>query len=285
MRPTQPFRVRLAQTSPRLGDLPTNTADHLELISRAAGADIDLLVFPELSLTGYYLRDLTCDVALTTDAPELAQIAQAAKDLSVVIGIVEESARFSFHTSSLYLQRGRLIHTHRKVYLPTYGMFDEGRYLSPGHSLRAFDTEFGRMGMLVCEDLWHPILPYILAHDGIHYLIVTSNSPSRGAKPEGIGIAQTYDEMLKTYARLFGIYVVFCNRVGYEDGVNFWGGSRVVAPSGDVVACGPLLERAEVDAEIDPLEVRRARAAAPMLEDDDIHLALRELGRIRDERA
>ena len=98
-------------------------------------------------------------------------------------------------------------------------------------------------------------------------------------------MAQTSDEMLRTYARLFGIYVVFCNRVGYEDGVNFWGGSRVVAPSGDVVACGPLLERAEVDAEIDPLEVRRARAAAPMLEDDDIHLALRELGRIRDERA
>ena len=285
IRPTQPFRIRLAQIGPRLGDVDTNLQMHLQAMQKAASEQVDLLVFPELSLTGYYLRDLTADVALPSDAPELVQLAEATSSLDTLLGYVEEDANFGIFTSALYLHQGQRQHLHRKVYLPTYGMFDEGRYLSAGNSVRAFDTQFGRMGMLICEDIWHPMLPFLLAQQGMHYLVVTSNSPTRGPKPEGLHLQRVYYDMLATYARLFQIYVIFCNRVGYEDGVNFWGGSCVMNPDGEIIAQAPLLESAEVDAIIDPAEVRRARVSAPLLQDENLHLALNELGRLVNERA
>lgn len=285
MRPTTPFRVRLAQIGPRLGDLDTNLALHLQIAEQAVADGIDLLIFPELSLTGYYLRDLTSDIALNLQADRLAPLFEASRKLDIVCGLVEETDACSVFASAVYLAGGEVVHCHRKVYLPTYGMFDEGRYLSPGHSVRAFDTRFGRMGLLVCEDIWHPVLPYLMAQDGMQYLLVVSNSPSRGADPEGLAIARTYEAMLGTYANLFQSYVLFCNRTGYEDGVNFWGQSRVVSPNGKTVACGPLLETALVDARIDPAEIRRARVAAPLVEEENVDLALRELRRISDERA
>jgi len=225
MNPDNSFRVRLAQIAPRLGDVKANMAMHLEVAHKAIEDGIDLLIFPELSLTGYYLRDLTSEVALPVNARELRDIAEASQSIGIIVGMVEESQDFGLFASGLYYERGKLAHLHRKIYLPTYGMFDEGRYLSPGRVLRAFDSRFGRMGLLVCEDVWHPILPSLLAQDGVRYLVVTANSPSRGASAEGLTIQATYRQMLATYARLFQGYVLFCNRVGYEDGVNFWGGS------------------------------------------------------------
>lgn len=284
MRATDSFQIRLAQIAPRLGDVAANMAVHLEIAQQAAADGVDLLVFPELSLTGYYLRDLTPEVALTPDARELRPIAEISQGVSIVVGLVEESEEFGFFASSLYYEHGKLLHVHRKVYLPTYGMFDEGRYLSPGRTVRAFDTRFGRIGLLICEDAWHPMLPFLLAQDRMHYLIVTASSPTRGVGAEGLIVEKTYEVILSTYARLFQVYAVFCNRVGYEDGVNFWGGSSIVAPSGEFTVRGPKLEAACVDAEIAPAEVRRARMIAPLVEEEDLQLALRELRRISDER-
>lgn len=285
MGPMTPIKTRLAQIGPRLGDFETNLQLHLEAGERAAADGCDLLVFPELSLTGYYLRDLTADVALTLDAPQLQPLRELSRRLDLVVGMVEESDRHSFFTASVYLSGGEVVRVQRKVYLPTYGMFDEGRYLSPGRTVRAFDTRFGRVGMLICEDVWHPILPYLLAQEGIHTLIITSNSPTRGAVEGGLSIAHTYEAMLTTYANLFQTYVVFCNRVGYEDGVNFWGGSCVVSPTGEMVAHAPLLDAAELDVNLLPAEVRRARVVAPLVEEENLEIALRELRRIADERS
>ncbi len=280
-----PFRVRLAQLAPRLGDVAANLASHIEIAEAAAGDGIDLLVFPELSLTGYYLRDLTSEVALTREAPTLARLARISERVSLVVGFVEESPQYGLFAAQAFFEGGRLHHVHRKVYLPTYGMFDEGRYLSPGRTVAAFDTRCGRMGLLVCEDIWHPVLPFLLAQQGMHTLIVTANSPTRGVAAEGLAIRDTYAAMLATYARLFQVYVVMSNRVGYEDGVNFWGGSSVVAPGGEVVAQAPLFQPALLDAEVAPAEVRRARMLAPLVEEEDVELAARELRRIADERA
>lgn len=285
MGPMTPIKTRLAQIGPRLGDFEANLQLHLEAAERALADGCDLLIFPELSLTGYYLRDLTPDMALPLDAPQLQPLRDLSRRLDLVVGMVEQSDRYSFFTSSLYLSGGEPVRVQRKVYLPTYGMFDEGRYLSPGRTVRAFDTRFGRMGMLICEDAWHPILPYLLAQEGIHTLVITSNSPTRGAVEGGLSIAQTYEAMLTTYANLFQVYVVFCNRIGYEDGVNFWGGSCVISPTGEMVARGPLLDAAEVDAELLPTEVRRARVVAPLVEEENLEIALRELRRIADERS
>ena len=280
-----PFRARLAQISPRLGDVQANLDMHLAAGEEAVRDGVDLLVFPELSLTGYYLRDLTADVALSLDSAPVRQLLELSRRISVVVGMVEEGERFSLFASALYLEGGEVAHVHRKVYLPTYGMFDEGRYFSEGRSVRAFDTRFGRMGLLVCEDVWHPVLPYILAQDGMSSLIVTANSPTRGPRPDGLAIARSYDAMLRSYANLLQCWVLFCNRVGYEDGVSFWGGSCVCTPSGEVTAQAAVLQLANLDVEVNLLEVRHARMAAPLVEEEDLDLALRELGRIRDERS
>src|SRR5690606_31170911 len=128
----------------------------------------DLLIFPELSLTGYVLQDLVPMVALKpvkTD-PIFSHLFKASQKLDLVVGFVEEDRRNRFFISAAYLSKGELIHTHHKVYLPTYGLFDEGRFFAWGDSIKAFDTRFGRMGMLICEDFWHASPPYLLWLDG-----------------------------------------------------------------------------------------------------------------------
>jgi predicted amidohydrolase len=278
------YRVRLAQTKPVLGDFEANLRAHIALATEAADAGIDLIVFPELSLTGYYLRDLVPDIAVRLSDPRLAELRELSRTVSIVAGFVEESDEFGFFTVSAYYEGGEARHVHRKVYLPTYGMFDEGRYVSGGGSVRCFDTAFGRSGILICEDLWHPALPYILSQDRMLTLIAPSNSPTRGVQGDELGSSNVYNDMLATYARLFQCHVIYCNRVGYEDGVNFWGGSRVLDPFGAALVQAPLFEEGVFDAVLDVAEVRRARLSAPLLEDDSVLLTMRELRRVSDER-
>jgi NAD+ synthase (glutamine-hydrolysing) len=279
-----PFTVRLAQISPILGDVQANLERHLRIIEEAAGAGVDLVVFPEMSLCGYHVRDLAAEVALRRDSPELGAIAAATQGISAVVGFVEELPGFELCVSSGYFEGGGLLHVHHKVYLPTYGMFDEQRYFANGSRVRAFESRLAPMAMLICEDVWHPSAPMIAAHDGAHVLIVPSNSPARGARNGSWDTEQAYDGMLRTYAELLGCYVVFVNRVGYEDGVHFWGGSRVMAPDGAEIARAAAGDEAFVDATLDPDEVRRVRIATPLLADENLDLTIRELTRIRDDR-
>ena len=278
------FTIRLAQMSPVLGDVQANLERHLELIGQAQADGVDLIVFPEMSLCGYHVRDLAAEVAVRRGSPELGAIAAAAQGTAAVVGFVEELAGFELCVAAGYFEAGSLLHVHHKVYLPTYGMFDEQRYFANGDRVRRFNTRHGPMALLICEDIWHPATAMIAAHDGAHVLIVIANSPARGAGGPSWDTAEAYEAMLSTYAQLFSCYVVFVNRVGYEDGVHFWGGSRVVLPDGKVLAQAPLGEEAFVDATIDLAEVRRARVATPILADENLDLTIRELKRIRDER-
>jgi predicted amidohydrolase len=279
------FRVRVAQTKPVLGDLDANLATHVAMATQAADEALDLIVFPELSLTGYYLRDLVPDIALRRDDPRLDALCELSRRVGIVAGFIEESDEYGFFTVSVYFEGGGIVGLHRKVYLPTYGMFDEGRYISPGRRVGCFDTALGRAGILVCEDLWHPALPYVLSQDRMTVLIAPSNSPTRGVQGDELGSSAVYNDMLATYARLFACHVIYCNRVGYEDGVNFWGGSRVLDPFGDALVQAPLFDEGVFDATIDQAEVRRARVCAPLLEDDSVDLTMRELRRITDGRS
>lgn len=277
-----PFTVQLAQISPVLGDVQANLQRHLELIAQAQQAD--LIVFPEMSLCGYHVRDLAAEVALRRDSTQLGALAAAAKHTSVVAGFVEELPGFELCVAAGYFEGGGLLHVHHKVYLPTYGMFDEQRYFANGSRIRGFCSRLAPMAMLICEDIWHPSAPMIAAHDGAQVLIVTANSPARGPTHGSWDTERAYDAILRTYAVLLGCYVVFVNRVGYEDGVHFWGGSRVVSPEGETIARAPLGEEACVAVPIDLDNVRRARIAAPLLADENLDLVIRELTRIRDER-
>lgn len=277
------IKVGVAQIGPTLGNLDRNLEIFRKAVKEAVSRGTELLVFPELGLTGYFLKDMVPAVAQRLDSKIVQEIRRASRKVSLVVGLVEESPDYLFYNSVLYLEEGEIRHVHRKVYLPTYGIFDEERYLSRGRKVQAFDTRFGRMAMLVCEDAWHPSTAYIASQAGAQVLLLPASSPGRGVHPKGerLAISETWESMNRVYASLFLQFCVFVNRVGYEDGINFWGGSEVVSPAGKQVAKAPYFEEAFVEAVLDLSEVRRARIASPLLGDEDLDLTIQELLRLR----
>jgi predicted amidohydrolase len=274
------LRIALAQIAPKLGDRQHNLRLHQERLAEARSQGADLVVFPELSLTGYFLRDMVPDVALPVDAPELTQL--WAGDTDIVAGFVERSARHRFYNSGVYAERGQVRHVHRKVYLPTYGLFDEQRYFAAGHRIQAFDTaRFGRVGLLVCEDFWHLSAAMVMQAEEVDLLVCISNSPGRGVQNGEFATSVVYDHVCRAYAILLGAVVVLVNRVGYEDGLCFWGGSRVVAPSGEIVAVAPHLEESLTVAALDWAELRRERTMTPLARDERLLLTIEELQRVK----
>ena len=275
--------LALAQINTHLGDLRANLDEHLRLVQEAHRSGADLLVFPELSLTGYVLQDLATAVALhpTASDPLFARMLEASQELDIVVGFVEEDRRNRFYIASAYLSAGQVLHVHHKLYLPTYGLFDEGRFFAWGDSVQAFDTRFGRLGILICEDFWHASPPYLLWLDGADILIFTSASPGRGLSSEPmLESARWVEHINGAYASMFTCFVAHVNRVGFEDGLNFWGGSTLFDPAGELVAKGPYHEEALTLAEIDLTQLHRVRARLPLLRDERTSLVQRELGRI-----
>jgi len=277
--------VSLAQISPVLGNVAVNLEKHLAWIEESA-ADSQLVVFPELSLTGYSLRDLVPEVAQhphDPDNPVFSALRQATAQHSVdvVVGFVEEDSRHRFYIASAYLHSGQILHVHRKVYLPTYGLFQEGRDLGAGDRVRAFDAPWGRTGILICEDFWHASPPYLLWLDGADVFIHHSASPGRGLTGQGkLDSSRFVEEVNQTYAALFTSYVLHCNRAGIEDGVNFWGGSAAYGPDGEVLAQASYFEEHRLRVDLDLAEVRRVRQRLPLLRDERPDLVLRELQRL-----
>lgn len=279
------FLAAVAQIGPRLGNLDANRALLIEAVRKAERAGADLLVFPELSLTGYFLKDMVPEVALRPCAERMREIAALSGKVSLVVGFVEESSRHGFFNSAAYFEGGRMLHVHRKVYLPTYGLFDENRYVGRGDRVRAFDTRFGRAAILICEDAWHPSLAGIASLDGADLLIIPSASPARGVSKAngegGLAIQRVWRSLGRTYAAVYNQHVIFSNRVGYEDGIHFWGGSEVLAPSGEPLAQAARGEEALLLCPLDTANVRRARISSPTIRDEDVHLTLREIRRLQ----
>lgn len=278
------FTAVLAQIKPKLGCIADNLKTIEREIVKAREAGADLVVFPELALTGYFLKDLVPEVALRIDSPEIMRLIELSRGISIAVGFVEETDDYHFFNSALYLEDGAIRHRHRKVYLPTYGLFDEQRYLARGESFRAFDTKLGRFGMLICEDMWHLSASYILAMDGATTLICLSSSPSRGIEGDSLGSASAWQKLVSTTALFLNCRVLYCNRVGFEDGVNFWGGSEYVAPSGESVVRGKLLEEDFITAMVDEGALRRERIFSPMIRDENLFVTMQELRRIACER-
>jgi predicted amidohydrolase len=199
----------------------------------------------------------------------------------VAVGLVEESDGHRFHNSALFLEGGRIRHVHRKVYLPTYGMFDEGRYFAAGERLQAFTTRHGRFGMLICEDFWHPSTSLVLAQDGADYLLVLSNGPTEGLDArEGVASQAAWKDLARVTAQLQTCYVAWVNRVGFEDGINFSGGSLVVDPFGRTLAEGRMLDDDLVICDLDRSRLKRARTVLPLLRDERLAVLSREVERL-----
>ncbi|MDX1600467.1 MAG: nitrilase-related carbon-nitrogen hydrolase [Anaerolineales bacterium] len=277
------LKIGLVQMNTRLGDVSANVEKHLEYIARARQQSADLVVFPELSLTGYSLMDMVPSVVRrpTADDPAFGPLLEASQDLDLLVGFVNEDERHRFYVAAAYLSKGELIHLHHKVYLPTYGLFQEGRFFAWGDQVRAFDTRFGRIGILICEDFWHASPPYLLWLDGAEVMLFMSASPSRGLSESGVLSSVEWVERLnQSYASLFSTFVAHTNRVGFEDGLKFGGRATVFDPEGSPLAQGPYHEEALTVAELDLRQIRRTRSRIPLLRDERTGLLRRELDRI-----
>jgi predicted amidohydrolase len=263
------LRVGLAQVDSRLGDLDENLERHLAGVAAAREAGVELLVFPELSLTGYRLLHLTPRVALRPHgAPQLARLAAAAAGMTLVAGMVEEDELGSLHNSAVVLQDGAIAHIHRKVYLPTYGIFQEERFFGRGRRLGLVPLAGSYLGVLICEDLWHPELARRLAAGGAKLLVVPSASPGRigpGPVPES---SDTWEVLTRAAALYNTCWVVYCNRVGWEEGSFYSGGSHVVRPGGEVMARAPYVDEHLLVADLDLREADRLRWRLPLLDDE-----------------
>jgi len=289
-------RIVLAQIAPGLGMLKENIERHLEIVSDARKKKADVVVFPELSLTGYQLKDLVADVALMQgEVLDLFKLLGEGKSIEVVLGYMERSTGFQYYNAMAHIVinssgRVRLLHNHRKINLPTYGMFEEQRYYSQGKNLNAYNsTSIGRCGMLVCEDFWHPANTLLLSLDsqgleGVKAVFVGANSPARGVTAGNTEPANstTWKLMARHTAMVCNCLVVICHRVGVEDGFVFVGGSEILAPGGKEICRAPLFEEniLTCDIQVDAL-VREGRIMFPGGSIDDYELLERELDRIR----
>jgi predicted amidohydrolase len=267
------LKIGLAQIDCRLGDVERNAERHLDWIEQARSAGVDLLVFPELSLTGYRLLHLTPRVALPVSSPLLRRLAEAARPMRVLLGFVEEGERGGLHNSAVLLSDGAPAYLHRKLYLPTYGIFQEERFFGPGRRLELADLPWGRMGVLICEDLWHPELARRLAVAGTRLIVVPSAGPGRigaGDLPES---HEGWELLTRATALLDTCWVVYCNRVGWEEGSFYAGGSHVVRPGGELVERAPFLTEHLLVTEIDLRDSDRLRWRLPLLDDERTDIA------------
>jgi predicted amidohydrolase len=276
------MRVALAQIDCVLGDTERNLRKAEEVVAEAKRRGTDLIVFPELSLSGYALEELDDDVAIEAHSETISYLAEAAGEMAVVIGFCEEGRGFHNYNSAAYLEGGVLRHVHRKLYLPNYRIYEERKHYNPGQSMRAFDTRFGRMAILICNDAWQPFLPFIAVQDGAQVLIIPADSGSY-PYPELLDTKGYWRGITRFYARMLESYVVFVNRVGKQDNVVFWGYSHVVDPWGTVVAEGPLHEETLITVDIDLGNVRRRRREVPLVKEARLALLARELNRLAEE--
>jgi predicted amidohydrolase len=257
-------------------------------LRRAADEGARLTVLPELALTGYLLSDLVPEVAMPAGDPRLAQLSRGAPEMLVAVGFVEETEDHRFANAVALLRGGEVIGLHRKVYLPTYGLFDEGRFTRPGDRIRTVDVgePLGRVGLSVCEDFWHASLPMLQAQEGASLLINVAAGPARApGSAAGLRAIGGWQRMQDTYALLGTVGIAFCNRVGNEEGLTFWGGSRLLGADGSVLAEGPLYTEALVVGDLETDDLRMQRYQLPLLADERLELVRRELDRVITERA
>jgi NAD+ synthase (glutamine-hydrolysing) len=271
------LHIAIAQFRPRKGDVQGNLRRVGEVLAQAAALEPrpQVVQFPETALSGYFVEGGVREVALS--AAELAAGIAAAyhgSPIDAVIGFYEKHDG-DLHNSLAYVRCGsgaEILHIHRKVFLPTYGLFDEERFAERGYEVRAFDAPWGRAAMLVCEDAWHSLTGLIAALDGAHVVFVSSASPARGAfeRADGASVPASvarWDRLIRDIAEEHGVYVTLGSLVGSEGGRMFQGGSIVVGPRGDTRAKAPAFEESLLTASVDLDDITKARSDSPLLSD------------------
>ena len=275
-------KLRIAQIDCTLANFDKNLAQHCTLIEEAIREGADAIAFPELSLTGYNVQDAAQDIAMHIEDARFAPLRELSRKISIICGGIELSNDYGVYNSAFMFEDGIGQSVHRKIYLPTYGMFEELRYFSACQQIKAVTSKrLGRIGVAICEDFWHVSVPYLLAHQGAKLLFVLMSSPLRMSP--GIGnpaIITQWQTIASTYSFLFSSYVACINRVGNEDSFTYWGNSSVTGPDGTILCAAPLFKPSVKDSLIDVSEVKRARLHSSHFLDEDLRLISAELSEI-----
>ena len=278
------YNFALAQINPTLGNLKENLKKHIFFIQEAVKNEADLVVFPELSLSGYYLKDRSMEVALSKDDKFLSPLKQASKRIDIVFGFVEKGSDGNIYNSAMYLCGGDIVHIHRKVYLPTHGMFEELRFMSRGSEVKTLSTRFGKVTILICRDFFHPSLLFLASAQNSDIVIVPSNMPLRGLKGDKPAIQLSVENASATYTNFFSTFVVYVNRVGFDDGLGFYGGSFIQSPSGEKICSADILDEQLVFGSIDTEDIYRKRQSFPLSREEDLNVIFENLARILEEK-
>ena len=274
------LNVAVAQTASILGNLEANLRKHLDVINAARTAGVEVLLFPEMSLTGHSAGPETLRLAIDRNHRFVAEIARAAGEMCTVFGIIEEGAAAQFYNSAIAVRDGKVVFVHRKINLATYGKLEDGKHFAAGGYVETFDlAPEWRASILICADTWNPALVHLAALRGATLLLAPISSAV-----EAVGVEfdnqQGWDTNLRFYALTYGMPVVMANRVGTEGDLTFWGGSRILDPFGRPLAnatgSGEELVRAQLDFD----DVRRARYLLPTLRDSNLPLLRREIERL-----
>jgi predicted amidohydrolase len=301
------MKVCIYQTNPVLLDVKSNLEDTIEKIHAAKAKKANLVVFPELSLTGYFVRERFHEAALRMDSPEIQRLAKATRGTAAVVGFIEESQAMNFYNSALVAVDGQILYAYRKLNLPNYGVFEERKFFSHGKSIPVFRHMGYCIAVFICNDMWHPSLPYLGVVQKADIFVTIFNS-SQGSMGREFSNIESWGIINKFYARVFGVYNVCANRVGeeaweekrsvisvetrnmapgqmfnpslQEREFRFWGGSEIINPMGQIMAKAKLYEVDEISAEISRDVLRKKRIMLPYLRNDDPYFTHRQLERI-----
>jgi len=295
------------QTYPILFDVKANLDDIIQKIYMGKGQGAQLIVFPELALTGYFVGQKYHELALRLDSKEIQQLVSATKGTAAVVGFIEESPSMNFYNSALVAVDGDLLFAYRKLNLPNYGVFEERKFFSPGNQVPVFKLHEFTIAVFICNDLWHPSLPYlgVVQNADVFLTLFNSSETSMGTDFSNI---ESWEVINKFYSRVFGIYNICANRVGEEawkqnvsmlavetaeigtsesgtrapqkETFRFWGGSEIIDPFGQQIAKASLYDQDMISEEISRDLLRHKRILLPYLRGDDPHFTHRELQRI-----
>jgi predicted amidohydrolase len=259
------MKTALCQIDTVLGNIDRNLTKINHYIDKAIFDQCDLAVFPELAVTGYGLRDLVFDVGVDLDSTIFDNLKEKSKKIDILIGYVEKDSGY-FYNSALYLSNGEILYNYKKNFLPDYGMFEEGRYFTQGETIETVNTQFGKITVLICEDMFHISSQNRALLNNTDILIILSASPfwmdSNSIKPT------LWHSVSSNFARLSGSFVLFSNRVGFEDGVGFFGGSFIMNPGGIIIKEAELFKEELVISEFNLNDVQRAKFSMPVLKNE-----------------
>ena len=280
--PRMRHAVGLAQIATRPGRITDNLETHRRILDRAGEEGLDAVVFPELSVSGYTLAHAVDALALSEDDDRLRPILDASREMTVVVGLPLRERTGGVSNAALVCEGGEVVAIHRKLYLPTYGMFDEGRFFVPGDSLTTVETRCGRWGILICEDAWHPSTAVMLARRGVDAIVVASGGPAILGPGPTPASGTKWEWIVGATAVTTVTPVLFANRWGWEEGVLFSGGSHAVDGAGRRL-CEPVyLEERLAVAELDLAQVCHTRTLVPLVANEREELWRRELEAGRD---